>query len=398
VNDQEELEYYYFVVDVEGEDASSGPLIITKELKDFELFEVPDINFNFDSAVMLPKALRSLVCCYLYAQDNPSKLVLIAGHADRTGDFQYNQWLSKKRAENVLNVLLGQRKNWVNSVTTSEGPIQRKPEGKSKVEDYQTILSWVATKFGWPCDPGTIYRTNAKNWQRYARMPNNKKAIKAFQESYNKEFHKSIKEDGGMGPETWGAFFDLYLLELAEILGLDSDVSRLETYRSALKFVDGHKILSCGEGHPITRFYTSEDDRRVEILFFDSQDKPKLDYHPNCHEGPLGDPQKVAKCELYGKNSIYRRTVMACDPDHILFIEVRDYEDNPLSGVKVIIECEPGGPAFATTPYGTGETNANGVFVVRDVPEGAYVVSVDTKDDESLAGFTGIKERVKMPK
>lgn len=391
MGDQEELEYYFFVVDVEGEDTSSGDLQITRELKDFELIEVPDINFNLDSAVVLPDALRHLVCCYLYAMANPSKLVLIAGHADRIGKLQYNQWLSKKRAENVLNILLGRRNNWVNSVTTSEGPIQRKPQGRSKVEDYQIILGWAATKFGWPCDPGTIYRTSAKNWQRYARMPNNKKAIKAFQESYNKQFHKSIKEDEAMGPETWGAFFDLYLLEIAEILGLGSDVSRLDTYRNALKFVDGHETLSCGESHPITRSYSSRDDRRVEILFFDPQNKPNLDYHPDCHEAPLGDSQKVANCELYGKKGVYRRTVLPCDPDHVLHILVLDHEGNPMEGITVNVEHEGEGM------FKTGTTNSYGVFLIPEVPEGTYIVTVDIKNLPSLVGFTEIKERVEMP-
>ena len=40
--DQEELEYY-FVVEVEEEDASSGPLVITRELKDFGLWITVDL-------------------------------------------------------------------------------------------------------------------------------------------------------------------------------------------------------------------------------------------------------------------------------------------------------------------------------------------------------------------
>lgn len=385
MDDQEELEYL-FVVDVEGEEATSGPLLITQELKRCEFLEVEDVHFNHDSAVVLPDALNDLACCYLYAMENPSKLLLIAGHTDKSGPASYNRWLSKKRAENVLNILLGRRDEWVKSVTSPRGPTQRKPEGKSKIEDYQAILKWVEAKYGWPCDPGEIYNTS---------VPKTKEAIRAFQEKYNSELRarvrgKSIKEDELMGPETWGAFFDVYMLELAELLGLDSDISRLETYRNALKFVDGRRIVGGGESHRITRRYKSRTDRRVELLFFDPEEKPKLDFHPECHERPLVDPERAEKCELYGKPGIYEKTPLTCDLDHILFIEVQDHKGNHKSDVGVIVERESEGV------FETGVTNANGVFMLRDVPEGTYIVSVDTQSHPNLADFEGVKERVEM--
>lgn len=388
VDEQEELEYY-FTADVEGEEGQSGPLVITRELKSCQMLEVEDVHFNHNSAVVLPEALGELACCYLYAMENSSKLMLIAGHTDKSGEASYNQWLSKKRAENVLNILLGRRTAWVDSVTSKTGPTQKPPKGKSKVEDYQMILKWVATKYGWACDPGEV----EDGWP--CDTSDTKKATEVFQKNYNSELRarvggKSIKEDGLIGPETWGAFFDIYMLELAELLGLDSDTSRLENYRNALKFIDDRRIVGGGESHARDRLERSLEDRRVHILFFDPDEKPKLDYHPDCHKVPPYNQEQAKKCELYGKPGIYGKTPMTCDLDHILFIEVIDREGKHMAGVKVVVEREGEGL------FKTGNTNTNGVFLVRDVPKGTYIVTVDTQNLPSLARFKEVEERVEI--
>lgn len=412
MNDQEELDFRGSV-EIEGEEACSGSLIITKELKHCQLLEFTAVHFNFDSTVMLPEALREIACCYLFAMESPSKLLLIAGHADKSGKPLYNDWISLRRAENVLNILLGERGKWVDSVTTTEGPILKpegkvtptyQPKGKSKVEDYQAILRWAAIKYGWSCEPGRIpLNETLKNWSRYARET--KKAIEVFQEEYEKKFHKSIKEDNlkyNIGPKTWGAFFDLYMLELAELLG-HSDTSNLDTYRNTLKFVDDRKTICGGETHARSHRSKSKKDRRVQILFFDPSEKPELKYHPYCHEpdkdalgrttlGEIRIPKfwkKAKQCELYGIAGIYAKDFLVCDPDHILYIEVFDYEDNHMSGVTVKIEGEGQGP------FATGKTNANGVLV-RKVPEGIYIISVDPKNLPRPEGFKGVIERVEM--
>lgn len=424
MGDQKEIEMH-FVLNIEGEVAISGPLLITEELMYCQMLEVVDFHFHHDSAVMLPTALPNLVCCYLYAMQWPSKLVLIAAHTDKSGPPLYNDWLSKKRAENVLNILLGERDKWVNSVTTEEGPTQR-PDGKSKVEDYQVILAWAAKKYQWPpCDPRRHDKTNSKNWRRYARMSENIKALEAFQVEYEKKFHKKIEEDPcakyKIGPKTWGAFFDLYMLELAELLGLYKvqqgrqvpDTSRLETYRNALKFVDGHKIVYGGETHARDSREHSMSDRRVHILFFDPSEKPKLNYHPFCHEPRPGNPptlgeperrpkdahtredkKRANKCEIYGKLGVYGKGILSCNLNQILYIEVLDRKDNPMSGVTVIVQDKKKPPPAA--PFKKGRTNAKGVYMVPKMPEGTYIISVDTKNLQNPKGFEGVEKQVEV--
>jgi len=428
VNDQEELDFRGSV-EIEGEEACSGSLIITKELKHCQLFEFKAAFFNFDSTVVLPEALSEIACCYLFAMENPSKLLLITGHADKSGKPLYNDWISLRRAESVLNILLGDRVKWVDSVTTEKGPILMpegkvtptyQPKGKSKVEDYQAILRWAAIKYGWPCEPGRIpLNETTKNWQIYAREAKNKKAIEIFQEKYEKDFRTSIKEDSGVkfniGPNTWGAFFDLYMLELAELLG-HSDTSSLETYRNALKFVDDNrKIVYGGETHARSAFSKSKRDRRVNILFFDPIEKPELKYYPYCHESDkdkfgrttLGEirigkfGKKAKRCELYGIPGIYGHDFLHCDLDHILCIKVLDCEENPMSNVKVIIEHEvEENGVMKRKEYENGSTNANGVYIVRGVQKGVYFIRVDTTDRAlpRPKGFEGVEERVEFLK
>jgi DNA-directed RNA polymerase subunit RPC12/RpoP len=340
---------FSFIVEVEGEEARSEILTIAKDLKKCDILEFADIHFNHDSAVLLPqrypkneenemklKALDAIVCCYRFAMEYPSKLMLISGHCDRSGNPPYNEWLAQRRAENILNIMLGNRDEWVKSVTTTSGPIRTKkdgkPDGKSKHEDYQMILKWIAEEFDWACDTGDVE-------DRFPRNPSDTKSrVETFQESWNDDSKlrsyvkaSSIKVDGRMGPETWGAFFDIFMIKLADKLAdaeqqkydFHSDISILNKYRSACKFVGANrKTLSSGESHAHDSQDISLEDRRVYIMFFDPSEVPKLADYPDCHKGVgdmiLGDLKKPKgrerseECELFGTRNRYTTKRVEC--------------------------------------------------------------------------------------
>lgn len=266
------------------------------------VLEVEDVHFHFDSAVLLPDfgdpkkggadpadqnkvtGLSILRTAYMHASCNPEQQVLITGHTDRSGSDAYNQDLSELRADNVKHALLGNRDEWVAIC-----------DKKHKVEDYQQILAWVAETFGWDTHPGP--KTNAQNAATT-------KATRNFQIRYNKEFEKAIAEDGKVGKETWGAFFDVYMKALKEIL-LKTDDAGLAELRAEIKFLDDSKqAVGCGENHPITENtfenQRSQVDRRVEILFFDPHERPQLLCHPG--KGTCDAP----RCEIYGPNKIFK--------------------------------------------------------------------------------------------
>ncbi|MDQ3001196.1 MAG: OmpA family protein [Fibrobacterota bacterium] len=259
------------------------------------LLEMEDVNFHFDSAVLLPDpkcgddaetseqdritGLSVLAACYKHAKDHTRELLFIAGHADTKGGDDYNITLSQQRADNVFFALIGDRENWA-----------QLSHKHNQVEDRQAILKWIDKRFGWGTDPGAVDNKDGAKTQA---------AVKAFQKRYNAEFSKSIAVDGVTGLDTWRGFFDVYMMALAGILETDED--GLIKLRGNLTFLDGgKKTIGCGENHPIEAAgndnFRSATNRRVELLFFDPKDKlPKLD----CH--PAAGKCKKDLCEIYGK-------------------------------------------------------------------------------------------------
>lgn len=272
------------------------PLIIQVEQREGAVLEMEDVNFHYNSAVLLPDGssdaetrpeqsrvtgLLVLVACYQQAQADTEAKLLVVGHTDPVGSAEFNLTLSDQRATNVLRALLGERDAWAKS-----------SHERHVVRDYQAILMWAARTFGYDCDPGLIDGDYG---------PETSKALRRFQSQYNAEFEASLSVTGAINQPTWGAFFDLYELALLDLL--HTDRTGLDQRRAAVKFLDPSKrSVGCGFFHPIdasrlkpsaagpktepTAKFRSAHDRRVELLFFGAGQEPKLDCHPSktvCH-------------------------------------------------------------------------------------------------------------------
>ena len=267
------------------------------------VLEVEDEHFHLDSAVLLPNYTASdeidkdqgpsldlavLAECVRHAAANPKQSVLIAGHADTSGPDAYNLTLSKKRANAVYHAIMGNRSEWV-----AISQAQHKPE------DYQLIFKWAADVYEWDCDPGPVDNNPG---------PQTEKATKNFQAIYNTEFAGSIAVDGIVGPETWGAIFDVYMDMVEQILDTDDD--GMAKLRATLHFL-GPKVVGCGENFPIEEprktNYRSRVNRRVEILFFDPGQEPRLDCHPG------GETCNALVCEVYNPK-MYKFTHIPVNP------------------------------------------------------------------------------------
>lgn len=288
------------------------------------VIEMEDINFHFDSAVLLPDygptapqpgteeqnritGLGVLFACFKQCEKTDFKQrILIAGHTDKKGTDQYNLTLSQKRAENVFFMFTDKRSSWVDSSNE-----------KHQDEDIQQILKWISFNFQFDCDPGDI--TNKMN-------PETEQAILNFQKRYNVDFvtlniHQNrfnhiftkIDEDGKVGKQTWGAFFDMYTLELLIVMGITED--GLNDEIAKLQFVEKSPphpapVIGCGENHPASEAKTEDEnpvDRRVELLFFDDGEEPELKCHPRkliCNP---------SKCDLYPKG-FFKRNPVKVDP------------------------------------------------------------------------------------
>jgi hypothetical protein len=268
-----------------------------------KIIELEDVHFNHNSAVLLPgklaegvssgatsrglSGMAALGACLKHAKAYPEDRLLIAGHTDTTGDPSYNDGLSLLRARHVDAALMGNRDTWISIA-----------EEKNKVEDRQYIVKWFSENrtgqkgeragLSWNCDPGAIDNNDGEN---------TKTALKNFQKCYNADFSGTIKEDGKIGPETWGAFFDVYMDELKKTLATD-DAGLLEL-RNAVSYADESRpCAGCGESHPIEEKYRdrylSKTNRRVEMLFFNQEDVPVI----TCQsKGGCAAPKQ---CPIYG--------------------------------------------------------------------------------------------------
>lgn len=86
---------------------SSNPSTVPEtQLADLQMvLEVSDILFEFDKSVIKTDVVPELDKWANYFQNNPEVTAEIYGHADSTGPSTYNQDLSVKRAQAVVNYL-----------------------------------------------------------------------------------------------------------------------------------------------------------------------------------------------------------------------------------------------------------------------------------------------------
>jgi len=364
---------------------ASQPAAVTVQRKDKKaiLIEVEDAHFRFDSAVFLPEpssdtgadapppetvvGLDTLKTIYLRAKEFPEEKVLIAGHTDTTGPDAYNAGLSEKRAGSVEALLRG------------DGDAFAKiSQGKHQAKDVQQILSWAARTRQWDCDPGGIDGQIGKDTNA---------ALRSFKKHYDADFEGALKDDAKIDVPFWRAVFDLYLADLGQ--RLDVDVSGLAGFRSALKWVDEAKrCVGCGESWPIEeagkKNFRSATNRRVEVLFFEPGDEPRLDCHPA--------PGKCVKssCELYPPGGAYQRTPLPVHPN-----------PRPQSTPAILVPEQPGSANFVApnglhaflASYKRDSSDLDRVshFVVRDgklsLPGGSAPAPIDC-DRETFFYFS----------
>lgn len=302
------------------------------------VLEVEDALFNHDSAVFLPSApmgpssgdggpapqdasrgtsgLGIVASLFRHVDQNPGKKLVIAAHADTSGNVSYNFTLSGKRGEAVLAVIENDKAKWATTC-----------HGQQKVEDFQQILSHYHDLLGWDCNPGGVDGELGDN---------TKKALKGFRARYNAD--KDAMGFGGspdlpeaalagdkLKQEYWKAFFDMYQWELAQ--GLGTDLAGLDAFRGKIQFVDGgKKFLPCGESFPIQRpergNFRSQTNRRIELLLFDPGEEPAL----TCPASRATVHTKE-ECPIYGLRRYIRNFIA---PLWLIRFKVVDEDDDPV--------------------------------------------------------------------
>jgi hypothetical protein len=271
------------------------------------VLEMEDVLFHLASAMMMPKnpagtsstqgsanpsgstqannqaqqaalsGIEALALAFKQLEFNPALNTLIAAHADTSGDIQYNFSLSKDRGRNVHALLIESEDEWVDSVARSDNP-NTKPD-RHKIEDYQQVLTWAAAEKSWPCDPLGIDNAWGINTENAVKsFLQQASASNLLLDSPDAVFLSIKNHPRKLWPESaLRIVFRLYNDKLIRTLGEAGP--GMEKRRTVVRGSFLHSnipIVPCGEAFPIAaaekQNYRSQQNRRVEILFFDDED------------------------------------------------------------------------------------------------------------------------------
>ncbi len=391
--------------------ATTGCLAnIWHRLINIGFIEMEDVLFHLNSCVMMParpegksstqgdedddtdpgdtergeaqaavSGLSAIALAFKQFEFDAGTTLLIAGHTDTSGGAKMNFELSELRALNVLLLMEGNRRDW------ALGAAER-----HRIEDYQQIMKWIKhnTRWGWDCDPDKVDNI----WGDKTSG-----ATQRFIDAYNDwvdsgdapdvaakiapDMHSRIRNDGQhkWPMEMWQAVFDVYNDELAAILRVDRDGLNGQ-YRTKLHWAnDEKKYVSCGESFPIDDAerdnYRSQQNRRVELLFFDEGDAPPV---INC-PGHRDTVHTAEECPIW--HHLHYIPVYI-DPNdlnavgyHLKFV----YFDRVYQALKPV----PEGLQIKVFENGTDEINAR-----LSYSNGVYLVKVQQDDSRTDLQFT----------
>lgn len=89
------------------------------------------ILFGFNSVQLEPAALSLLDNVATWVKANPERTILVQGHADKTGDADYNLGLSARRAQEVSSYLTSKGVDGKQIIMSAVGEIASEPAGMS---------------------------------------------------------------------------------------------------------------------------------------------------------------------------------------------------------------------------------------------------------------------------
>lgn len=240
------------------------------------LLEVPDILCRTNSCVILPEgeapssstAHPAVSSVDLFAstlrlcEEHPEFRLLIAAHTDSVDTTKENQVLSEERAQMALAILTGDR-----------DAFRKLAHARHRNSDVKQMLHWCVTAFPdvFSCDPGPIDDKD-NLWTPVHTFESEFNYYKHYFQASNTP---DLKLTGSMGPNNWGALFDVLQFGIATELGVR--VSELADLRNHIRWLDqNHKALGFSEHHPIDGLgqddYESQTNRRIELLFFKETD------------------------------------------------------------------------------------------------------------------------------
>jgi hypothetical protein len=263
------------------------------------VLEMEDVLFHFESALMMPEnptdrsskggttstgnntpesddqdaqlavsGVQAMALAYRQLEFDSSKKVVIAAHADTSGNAQFNFDLSADRGKNIYSLLIGDKQCWLDSIAA---------DNRHKIEDYQQVLTWASTRFAWGCDPQGIDdqwgpKTETAVQTFLNRASSDRLLVRPVEEVFQEIRNHARKR---WSRDALSIIYDLYDRTLWGTLS--ETEAGMTAFRSQLKsslLNSDVPCSSCGESFPIDSAqkenYRSQKNRRVEILFFDN--------------------------------------------------------------------------------------------------------------------------------
>lgn len=274
--------------------------------------------FDANKGFVLPQALPGIRKIVAMNKAHPQAKMLVVGHAE-SDEIHAGIDLARHRAEMLTAYLVGKPEPWLACFGPSQVAASR--WGTREIQLMLSALSGGGKPFFEGCASGI---TDDKT----------KSAIKAFQKS------KSLKDDGVVGPKTREALVRAYL-----------DIEDTTVTHDDIPVPHG-----C-QGHPDGGLASAglvEDDRRVEVFFFERKIKPR----------PPRGVSKESDPEYTGWVTGLSETV---DFEvHGVHVKVVDQKKKPLAGLGVKLS---GPEELAST------TDDHGYATFTGLRAGAYILT-----------------------
>jgi outer membrane protein OmpA-like peptidoglycan-associated protein len=317
------VDYFFKASHPRGTEIESPRLTMPRDEGAAKRVRMVGMLFDSDKCFLLPEALPGIKAIIAMHRENERAEVLIVGHADGDEDLAGAD-IALDRAKIVAAYLTNKPDEWLTWFGSDK---DRKSRWGTR--EVQLMLS-VLPQGG---DP--FYQGNASG----VTGEKTSKAVKAFQDYYNKEKGGSLTVDGKPGANTCKALVTCYM-EIEDTT-LGSDIV---------------PVFHGCEGHfddTITQDGLVADDRRLEVFFFEKGIDPKP-------EADTSTPESS-----HYKDWVDQVTETKDFEHHGLHVLLVDAKKKPVPGAKVTYE----GPTS-----GEGEADNNGFVTLTDLKAGSYTI------------------------
>ncbi|MCD6176701.1 MAG: OmpA family protein [Candidatus Cloacimonetes bacterium] len=131
------------VIPVETQDEIEHNILLSELIIEKEII-IDNIYFDFNKSVLLEESFKTLDLLYETFVSNPGLKVEISGHTDSIGSDQYNQGLSQRRADAVVEYLVNKGIDTESFIT--EGYGEKKPIADNATEEGRALNRRVEMK------------------------------------------------------------------------------------------------------------------------------------------------------------------------------------------------------------------------------------------------------------